>query len=361
MNDQKQQKILDRAGELRNAQIITVPLGEEESGKGASIYNWQRVALSQIKFEDRMREKASSMYGVRLDGQVVLDSDEKDPELIAHLEARFGQASVKVETPRGLHLYYSGSLTAFVDLRAEGLPVDVLSGRSSYTVGPLSIRPCGGSYVEILGKLGETKLNPFRYEAPQAPSIATPLPTGPYLPDGTVAEGYRHNHICKLAVRLVPLCQTVDELFDNLRHARDDECSDPKSMADSEVWEIAKWAIEKHHKGELHASTRGSVRIDRRFIDLLSADSNALSLYLVLQSNFGHITGKTFKLIFNSMKAASLINMSERGFVRALEKLIKTGAIEVVQNYSPGKSSRTFALGKVPRIEIAATKAARIK
>ena len=361
MRNPTQEQILARAAELRNVNLVTLPLGAKENGKAALVKGWQKNRLTQTRFDKLMISKGSTMYGVRLDDMVVLDLDEKDPELVDELEARFGTCSVKVATPRGIHLYYSGLLAVFPDLKAEGLAVDVLSGSSSYTVGPLSTRPCGGRYVEMCGTLGETKLNPFQYSVPQVPSNALTPPTVQFLPDGKVAEGYRHPHMRKLSVRLVALCQTFDELFENLLHARDDDCSDPKSFPDTEVFDIAKWAFDKHDKGKLYGSTRGVVKIDRRFIDILSDDSNALTLYVILQSNFGHITGKTFKLIFNSMKEASLINMSERGFVRALEKLIKTGAIEVVQNYSPGKSSRTFALGKVPRIEMAATKAARIK
>jgi len=358
MSDLQQEEILARAVELHDANFILVPLKKDKDGKEPMMRNWQTTRLSLSTFEARMKAKASMTYGVRLNDMVVVDIDEKSPDLIVQLQARYGVASVIVETPRGFHLYYCGRPKNLPDLRQEGLSVDVLSGNQKYVVGPGSIRPSRGRYIEIFGKLGETKLNPFPETASQSPSNIDVAFSGQFRADGKVTVGYRNTHLLNRAIEFVQTCESADELFGTLVHLRDEECEEPETFKDQELKSIAHWAFDKRVSGKLHAATRGIYKVDRRFTELLSIDSNALALYVILKSNFGHIPGKSFQLCYKSMMEAQHINMSKNGFDRAVKKLRETGAIVIAKQFCVGVRKRTFALGQVPRPQFQAATAA---
>lgn len=350
----QQNEILARAAELHEANFILVPLKTDEDpkrknkdGKAPMMQNWQKTHLNPTQFKTRMTEKSSTTYGVRLDDMVVVDIDEKSPDLIFQMQARYGIASVIVETPRGFHLYYGGRPRNLPDLRQEGLSVDVLSGNQKYVVGPGSIRPSGGRYVEICGKLGDTALNLFPEMPPQSASNIDVAFSGQFRADRKVTLGHRNKHLWKSAIKFVQTCESADELFGTLVHLRDEECEEPETLKDPELKGIAHWAFDLHLKGELHAVTRGVYEVDRRFTELLSIDSNALALYVVLKSNFGHIPEKNFQLCYQGMMAAKRINMSKNRFAAAVKLLIQTGAIVIAKAYCVGVRKRTFALGQV--------------
>lgn len=341
--------ILARAAELNIANFVVVPLVAKENGKAPLVKGWQKTRLSKARFEALMGSNGSTIYGVRLDHMVVLDLDEKDLDLVAHLEERFGIASVKVETPRGFHLYYSGAPIDLPRLRQDGMRVDVLSGKKHYVVGPTSIRPGGGRYVEVCGKLGVTKLNPFPEPSAKPYSKAAAVLAGRFLPDGKVTKGYRNRHLLKRSLEFVHTCDTEQELLWNLMSVRDEECEEPGSVPDAELSYIARWAFELYIQGELHVTTGGVFQVDRRFADLLLCDSNAIALYVALKKNFGHLPGKSFQLCYKGMMEAQHINMSKKGFDRAIKKLRETGAIVMAKQYCVGVRKRTFCLGKTPQ------------
>lgn len=343
-----QVQILARAAELDAARLIVLPLVAEEDGKAPLVKGWQKIRLSKARFEALMATNRSTIYGVRLDGMVVLDLDENDTDLVARLEEIFGIASVKVATPRGFHLYYSGASVNLPKLRQEGMQVDVLSGNKYYVVGPNSVRPCGGRYVEICGRLGETKLNPFPEPSVQSYSNPAAAPYCRFLSDGKVAEGHRNRHLLKRSIEFVQTCHTEHELFCNLMHVRDEECAEPGSVSDAELSYMAQWAFELSRQGELHVTTGGVFQVDRRFADLLLCNSDAIALYVAIKKNFGHMPGKTFQLCYKGMMEAQHINMSKNGFERAIKKLLETGAIVISKQYRVGVRKRTFCLGKTP-------------
>ena len=348
MSIPKQAQILARAAELDTANVVVVPLVVKKNGKAPLVTGWQKIRLSKARFEALMASNGSTIYGVRLDQMVVLDLDEKDLALVAQLEKRFGIASVKVETPRGFHLYYSGAPVDLPKLRQEGMRVDVLSGNKHYVVGPTSIRPCSGRYVEVCGKLGVTKLNPFPEPSAQSYSNSAAMLAGRFLPDGKVTKGYRNKYLLNRSLEFVHTCVTEHELFCNLMHVRDEECDEPDSVSDAELRYMSHWVFELHRNGELHVATGGVFQVDRRFANLLLCDSNAIALYVALKKNFGHIPGKSFQLCYKGMMEAQHINMSKKGFDRAIKKLRETGAIVIAKQYCNGVRKRTFCLGKTP-------------
>lgn len=287
------------------------------------------------------------MYGIRLDNMVVLDLDTKDDELVRHLEARFGLAAVHVETPRGRHLYYTNVGYPLPNLRAkEGLLVDVKAGANHYVVGPISIRPCGGTYTDRVGRLGVTTLTPFRDV--QFDLTAPKMAPAARASGRRVEAGNRHHYLVERAVAEVANCGSEDELLCVLLAARDAECACSSEVQEAEVRDIANWAFKLYRSGDLTAASGGHFRTCRYFATALQPDTSASGLYALLCNQHGHQRGKTFALKHAAMREAKLTNLSERAFTAAVKKLLSVGAIEVALNHQAGKRHRQYKLAQPP-------------
>lgn len=339
--------LLDRTAGLIQAGFKLVPLGSGADGKGPIIKSWTHSRLGQKSFTNRMVGANSTMYGIRLDGMVVLDCDVHDPALVDMLEGRFGPATVKVRTPRGVHLYYRYEGEGFPIRRMEGLPVDIKHGGRQYVVGAGSIRPCGGQYVPLCGELGVTPLTLLQ-DLGDAASAFPPLSPTHTQRGKRVQEGLRHTYLMRRAVVFAPTCQTEEELRANLTYVRDEECGEPSTLTDDEVAGIAEWAFDKRQSGQLYASSGGSFRVPRHFARSVRCNAGAAALLLVLYDEHGHHPNKVFDLNYAAMKEAMLTDLSERGFQRAGKALLSVGAIVIAQQYQAGKSRRKYRLGVPP-------------
>ncbi len=91
---------------LMRAGFPLLPLGGGGDGKAPLLKAWPGSALSLSRVLAPLYRSGSQVYGIRLDGLVVVDCDDDCGELIAAMEARFGYSPVHVKTPRGRHLYY---------------------------------------------------------------------------------------------------------------------------------------------------------------------------------------------------------------------------------------------------------------
>lgn len=328
---------------LIRAGFKLVPLGRGCDGKAASISRWQNVRLGLNDFNQRMQKTQSTMYGVRLDGMVVLDCDVRDQALVMELELRFGTAAVKVQTPRGFHLYYRDEGAPLPTV--AGLPVDVKGGSKHYVVGAGSIRPCGGRYIPQCGELGVTTLTPLRQQDAPA-STSSSSQEAPARKGSKVVVGRRHSHLKCKAVSFAPKCDTEDELYENLVYVRDEECEEPSSFSNVELRSLANWAFEKHQNGQLYAESGGSFRLSRHFAVMFRCDAEALALLLLLTEQHGHHPHKVFNLSYVAMKREGLTGLSERAFKRALKRLITAGAIIIATNYKVGQRCREYKLGQ---------------
>jgi len=343
-----QQEVLERAVALLSHGLKVIPLGRGPEGKQPSV-KFGSTAIGVDTFSSIMVTTKSTMYGVRLDGIVVLDVDENSGILVPMLEDRFGPAMVKVQTVRGTHLYYRDDHTVYPNLKAEGYPVDVKHGSGQYMVGPSSIRPCGGTYVETCGQLGVTGLTPLRPD----PATIRVGPrnvsqTFPRSASGKVQVGARHPFLRQKAIEYVACCETLGELRDNLTRLLEDECEDPDTFTDVEVGALAQWAFDKHVSGNLFGASGGYFRVPRYFSSRLMSDPNALALYNQLLDKHGHLHGQTFSLCFLAMRDAGLISMSERAFQRAIKKLREVGAIAIAVRHRAGLARRQYRLAPPP-------------
>lgn len=324
---------------LSRAGLALVPLGGGADGKAPLLGAWAGAPLPLARVLAPLHRTGAQVYGVRLDGLAVIDCDSDDPALVAAMEARFGPSPVHVTTPRGRHLYYRATGPA-PNLRAEGVPVDIKTGPRAYVVGPLSVRPDGGTYRPAKGMLGVDALPPLR--APHRPADA---PT-----DGSIPVGHRHNQLIDEGVQMVEYVDSLAELTANLSAVRDDLCADPDSLPDAEVRAIADWVWKTRLEGRIFKGRDSDVRVHRLAIDALRRlpnEADALSLYILLMDLHGHITGKRFALDFASMRSAGLTRLSVPRLRAARRGLQQAGLLMQVGKHRAGVRHQTFMLARL--------------
>lgn len=317
--------IRNELARLKAAGIHLLPL----NGKAPLLRAWTGKNLTLPQILGPMSRAGSLAYGIRLDGLAVIDCDSADGDLIKTLEARFGPSPVHVQTPRGMHLYYRAGGIA-PNLRGEGLPVDVKTGARAYVVGPHSQRPDGGIYLPTRGILGQEKL----------PALRTAKSAGP------IPDGHRHIALVKEAIKMVELVDGADELQANLAALRDDWCTDPATMPDSELQGIAIWAWECRLNNRVFHGRDSAFRVDRAALDALSGNVDAIALFVLLVDQHGHVAGKRFALDFAAMRAAGLIDLTTPRLRAARRVLQGAGLLRMVSRHKAGAKCQTYALSR---------------
>ncbi len=329
---------------LQRAKYSLIPLGGGDDGKSplGKLVGRPRRKLGQILAP--MHNRRSLMYGIRLDGLVVVDLDSDDPKLLQEMERRFGVSPVHVKTPRGRHLYYSAGPGKLPNLKKEGFPVDIKRGANSYVAGPGSIRTDGGDYLSVKDDLATATL----------PMIKLP-PAG----KRRVEEGNRHNHLVNEAKAMVEFVDSQSELAEKLFYLRDETHENPESMTEGEVEGIAAWAWKLRLEGQLYSKLNSAFRISRQHDNLiftrLSAPEDAFALYSRLVKAHGHCPGKTFVLDYAAMRENGLVSMSLRRFIAARDGLISLGLLSVAKNHRAGRCKRRYQLSRpmptLPNVE----------
>ena len=330
-------EIRNEIARLKGAGFHPLPLGSGDAGKAPLIRHWHDPKLTLAQILAPMFQRGSAVYGLRLEGLAVIDCDDDSAELVAAMEQRFGPSPVHIKTPRGRHLYYRAG-GCVPNLRGEGLPVDIKAGGRSYVVGPLSLRPDGGFYASVKGRLGIDALPVLR--ASQAPQAGA----------GRVLEGARHVALVKEAIAMVEQVSNPEELTVRLTALRDDLCDNPTTMPDSELRDIAGWAWQQLLKGEIYHGRDSGFRIHRLALDRLrgkAGGSDATALLVLLTDLHGHIPGKRFTLNHEAMRAAGLTELSLRSFRSARNILECAGLLQLVGKHRAGFHGQTFTLTRL--------------
>jgi hypothetical protein len=298
--------------------------------KSPAVKGWDKRRLTLGQVLGPMYRAGSSVYGIRLSNLAVLDCDVFDPALIARLEERFGKSTVHVRTPRGLHLYYAAPVPVQLNLKGEGLPVDVKSGPSSYVVGPGSVRPDGGTYTTVKGALGD---------------LLTPLRVSPAPP--VTPETERHHRLIQEAIGMVAYVDGPEELAGNLAFIRDTQFANPETVPDREIERVAAWAWRKRLDNSLFAGRNSSFRFDRAALDRLKGlpnASDAIALLAILTDLHGHNPAKPFALVWRSMKDAGHTDLTRRRFLAARNTLVSTGLLALAGRHRAGHRHQRFRL-----------------
>lgn len=320
---------------LYRAGFSLIPLGAGQDGKSPMTRFSGKLRLPLKQVLGPMHSKGSACYGIRTDKLAVLDCDTNDLNLIGELEARFGGAKVHIRTPRGWHLYFSTGETSRINLRDEGLPVDFKNGANSYVVGPHSIRPDGGLYAPTKGILGESALSVLGHViAPAYSKIGVP-------------EGSRNEMLTKRSVAMVEYVVGVDELFENLKYVRDEECCYPETIGDAEVEKIAQWAWGLRLNNCIYKGRDSEFRLNRQTLNLLKEVPNTtdcISLYVILKDLHGHRLGYHFALKHAAMRMAKHTDLSRERFVKARNSLLAVGLLRVASSYKVGSQPKSYRL-----------------
>lgn len=324
---------------LYGAGFDLLPLGGGSDAKAplCSLQKTGRYPLKRVL--GPMYGKGSACYGVRLSGLAVIDCDDNSAGLVDEMEGRFGLSPVQVSTPRGIHLYYRDDGGQSPNLRAQGFPVDVKRGARSYVVGPHSKRPDGGFYKPIHGVLGVDDLPTIPLQPASVAASTSAIP-----------KGNRNRELSLAAIGMVEAVETPDELFSNLAFLRDDECEDPTTLPDSELRKITDWAWTKRLEGKVYRDRDSEFRINRTALDRLSTYDNAydaIGLFVVLQSNHGHIPGQTFPLHHTAMSNSGHTNLGRRRFAAAVQTLRSAGLVGIAKEYSVGNHPRSYHLTRI--------------
>lgn len=348
------QNLRDEIARIHSAGFSILPLGGGNDGKRPILKDWGKKTLSLPLVFGPMYGRTSQAYGIRLEGYAVLDLDERSEALCDDLQDRFGECAVMVQTPRGMHLYYRLNGPA-PNLRGEGLPVDVKTGATSYVMGPLSVRPDGGTYEPFKGVLGETPLsalhiaNTHTQDKQPAPHL---------LSHDKVLEGNRHERMKFEARAMVELVQTRAELETNLLWYRDEVFENPASFRDTEVISLANWAWNLRMNNMLFHGRDSGFWFHRTALESLIKSGNytdSVGLYVRLADQHSHNIGKTFSLHHGGMKSAGHTDLSRERFKGAVNTLWSQGLLRIAKHHSAGRQSRQYQLQSPKAINQVAT------
>lgn len=224
--------------------IRVIPTGGPD-GKRPKIKNWHRVGLRAVP---ELMQKFSTANVAVIDGHCggITRIDIDDPSLIDACIERFGDTPIKVGTPSGgLHLWYRAN-GEYRKTHIDGQKVDVL-GRGGYGVAPPSINPQKGRYEFIQGGLPDLERLP-RIRARSLPANAyrrgkTNQPSLPRSNPGRIIDGHRNGFLFREARRIALLCDSFEELLQQLHELNMRVCIPPETdgviLAKAEsVWRL---------------------------------------------------------------------------------------------------------------------------
>lgn len=334
--------LLDEVRRLGIEGFSLIPLGGSD-GKQPLVAFRDRRPLPIDLTIGKIEEGAAFGYGIRLPNLTVIDIDSPDFDLVQAMEARFGHSPMKVRTPSGgRHLYYRVRQRITINLRCEGLPIDVKSGVNSYVAGPYSQRPDGRVYTPEGVPVTWSAL-PEIMIPDEAAGSSRPAPV-PRARPSLVPVGSRHGFLLRAGRDLIRQVGSERDLFEALAQIRDQDFADPASFPDAEVAGIANWLWQTRLENRLYVGRDSAFRVQRAALDLLQGNADAIALYTVLSDAHGHRPGKTFALDREAMARASLIKLSRRGFDKARNSLIACGLLEVAQKHKVRERRRRYRL-----------------
>lgn len=310
-----------------------IPLGRVKNQDGkeplvAGFNNRKRLPLQVVI--KRMAENDSAMYGIRLDGRIVIDLDTDNDETRAYFANRFEPSPLTTRTSRGVHHHYSWAGDGKPrDVRLPAVRIDFKAG-TEFVVGPGSIRPDNGFRYEVAtGDFVTTKPPLF---IDRGPSIITPADAPLLIPHGS-----RHSTLIARAREYVPCVDSFDELVADLRALRDlrfEDAVDPmRGVSDAEIAKAAEWAWKIRLEGNLYEGRNSAVKVNRLALDWLYARNDsgrALQLYILLLSEHGHHPGKVFAIVADGLIKAGRLNMGRRQIYEAKDGLLEERLLDLV-------------------------------
>ncbi len=218
------------AVELRGYGLFPLPLvGDEHRTPGIRGFTTKsRPSLATIQSWINSKRFRAASIGVvtgAASGITVIDVDSADPAVLSKVEQRFGEALIKVKTPRGWHLYHRYAGERCANLRREGLLADV-KAMGGFVVAPPSVRQSGAhagvAYEIVKGAWGDlARLLPIKPGSlPGRAKTAEIILSSDRTPEARVVQlgavdiGYRNCTLFRAALRQAPGCGSEQELLE---------------------------------------------------------------------------------------------------------------------------------------------------
>ena len=316
-----------------------MPTGGDDGKR--PLLNYSRKARHPFHLViQRLEEAKSQTYGIRLKGLVVLDIDVDDPSLITEIQQRFGRTDCIVKTGRGFHVYYSTSNKVSLNLRGEGLPVDVKQGLNAFVLGPHSLRPDGVLYEFYKQPFSLRDVQRIKLESASIDERVT-------SEFDKANSGTRHSFLLRRGSEYIENVESWDELLSKLFYDRDTYCAAPSTVPDAEVEGIAKWWWEKRLQNQIYIKNNSVFKIQRKAYHQIRALPNgyaALDLYLYLHDKHGHILGKTFQISVDALQKTAGFAFGQKAIRKAINQLLELGYLTIYKSYSVGRHGRIFQL-----------------
>ncbi len=327
MHHQKLSHVLTgEMSRLHSAGFSLLPLGPKREPlvrfKTAAGVPAKRLPLSLVI--EKMAGAGSSNYAIRLDGLLVVDVDSDTPDARAYVRERFGDSSVQVKSPRGIHHYYRHDGKAPKAVRLPGIAIDFKTGSQSLIAGPYAERADGGQYLPLKGQLASVSaLSAFSDNDLSHEEDCDSPP--PRTAGGKIARGDRHQSLKKRGMQLIHTAVDGADLFDNLRLYRDWECEFPEEVPDSEVEALARWFWFKRCNNEIWGGRHSPMGMSRASLDQLlnvKYGDQAWMLYSYVHSVHEHL-GREFSIVPEAILAAGKLQaLSAKDIRRAAHILV---------------------------------------
>ena len=348
--EKRQNCLITELRRLRGMGLAVVPVKHKES----LVTFRNRPSLPINKIEDFIRRGNATGLGLRLGGLTVIDIDDPDPSWVTKALARFGETNVRVRTPSGgIHLYYAGQLERPPNLKDEGWPVDIKTGKNQYVVCAASWRADGRSYrvegtaiVEgTLPLIQDNDATPVPIQRRQNGAIN---PKSSAVAGAVVPAGQRHHYLLGCAQRLAIFAKSKQDVLDALQRVFEAECDTSVPLDTGELDGIAEWCLQLQRTGRNFLPGQSYVPIPRWVLERLRGDSRAQHLATVICQLHGHEPDKAFCLDHKGMRDAGWTDLGRDRFNSALRALLHTGVILVAAKYVRATKKTRYKLSLSP-------------
>ncbi len=312
-----------------------IPCGGDD-GKKPLRANWnkpnfQRMPLNAVV--ETMKRANSCTYGIRLDGHCVVDCDTWNSETQALVASSLPRTRWRVETSRGVHLYFNVGDIRPAGIRTDKIKIDFKQGHGHFVIGPGSIRPDGNEYRSSFPSLALLpELPKFRWSG-SAASQSNASQSVQAL-SGRIASGQRNKWLSHRAAVLARAVSNLPELLAQLIGEGSIWFESQEGFPVSEYGKVAKWAWDLRCKNALYGGRNSAFELNRQALDRLiglgAKSPNATVLYCVLVSNHGHSPNSLFPISVDAMCKARLLPFQKSAAHVAKETLLKEGLITMV-------------------------------
>jgi hypothetical protein len=332
--------------DLRQFGLFVFPLGGEK-GNTPLIRHFTKIRRPSLatlaRWARRHRFADIAILTGIISRILVIDVDSDDPLILRRIEDRFGEALIKVGTPRGgCHLYYRYAGEPTTNLRREGLPVDI-KGQGGYVVAPPSVRRSGDyagrRYELVKGSWADLpQLTPI--EPASLPQKLQQTVSEPYRGSSArivrlraVGEGHRNNVLFAAALRQALTCRSEQELLEAGIEINATAFKTPLGLPEVTKTIRSAWGYEV--RGENLAGRRRDLTSSESDAALAAEHPDAYDLLRVLRRANGgcDARGEPFPASPRAMAKAGTIpewGTSRRHYIRALAVLVQLGFLRIV-------------------------------